>query len=360
MGNAKYNGRLPEDPAILEKEIDGIGRYTAGAICSMAYGISTPIVDGNIHRLLTRLLAIHAPQTAPGTIKVLWQVAEQLVHRLPQGQGIAGDWNQALMELGSQVCKPVNPDCDACPLQKGCKAYMELSRATEPPSSSSEVCDICTPIPSTMAGSVIPSVTVFPMRKEKKASRVEEEVVGVVEWRGEQGRRWLLTKRPEKGLLAGLFEPPTTPVAASVSAEERLDASLATLSDLLDVSSTDLRKDITPRYIGSIPHIFSHINMTYHIQHLVITTTTPPPISASGQERNAVWLDESGVEHANVGTGVKKVWAEVYGSWGSFEARVKVANKPAKKAKKVDKDPVGGGKVVKKIMMPLMPRKAEL
>jgi A/G-specific adenine glycosylase len=107
MSSSKYSGRLPDDPAVLEKEIDGVGRYTAGAICSMAYGVRTPIVgaprsladraddqvDGNIHRL-TRLLAVHAPQTAPGTIKFLWQAAEELVQRLEDVDGVAGDWNQ--------------------------------------------------------------------------------------------------------------------------------------------------------------------------------------------------------------------------------------------------------------------------
>jgi A/G-specific adenine glycosylase len=73
-----------------------LGQLTPGAICSMAYGVRTPIVDGNIHRLFTRLLAVHAPQTAPQTIKFLWTAAEELVSTLPKGvkKGVAGDWNQ--------------------------------------------------------------------------------------------------------------------------------------------------------------------------------------------------------------------------------------------------------------------------
>jgi hypothetical protein len=69
----------------------------------MAYGVRTPIVDGNIHRLFTRLLAVHAPQTAPSTIKFLWAAAEELVEQLPKGEGkkgIAGDWNQVRHETG--------------------------------------------------------------------------------------------------------------------------------------------------------------------------------------------------------------------------------------------------------------------
>lgn len=85
-------------------------------------------VDGNIHRVLTRLLAVHATQTAPSTIKFLWDTAAALVDALPRGlsRGVAGDWNQALMELGATVCKPVNPDCDKCPLKDGCKALKEV------------------------------------------------------------------------------------------------------------------------------------------------------------------------------------------------------------------------------------------
>lgn len=139
--------RLPSDPDVLEKGVPGVGRYTAGAICSMAYGVRTPIVscflhgilstqlsqadshkvDGNIHRVLTRLLALHAPQTSPDTIRFLWSAAEALVDALPRGlgRGIAGDWNQALMELGATVCKPVSPACGGCPVRDGCKAYAE-------------------------------------------------------------------------------------------------------------------------------------------------------------------------------------------------------------------------------------------
>ena len=67
----------------------------------MAYGVRTPIVDGNIHRLFTRLLAVHAPQTAPQTVKFLWTAAEELVSTLPRDlkEGVAGDWNQVRQSM---------------------------------------------------------------------------------------------------------------------------------------------------------------------------------------------------------------------------------------------------------------------
>ncbi|WWC61714.1 A/G-specific adenine glycosylase [Kwoniella dejecticola CBS 10117] len=362
MSKAKYKGRLPDDPLILEKEIDGVGRYTAGAICSMAYGISTPIVDGNIHRLFTRLLAVHAPQTAPSTIKFLWGAAEQLVEKLPfdqNRQGITGDWNQALMELGSQVCKPVSPDCSACPLQSSCKAYAELSAS--PPQPLELPCALCSPVPSSTTVERISSISIFPMRKEKKASRAEEESVLLTEWKGGDGdRKWLFVKRPEKGLLAGLYEPPTTPVESSSTPKTCLETSISALSEIIDFSPAELLKQGQSRYISSIPHIFSHINMTYHIHHSTISDSSavPPPLRET--DRTVVWLSEDEVVHANIGTGVKKVWAEVYGSWGSFDEESPKVKKPKNgttqaRQKKSPLEEVKNGKIVKKIMMPSMP-----
>ncbi|KIR33639.1 A/G-specific adenine glycosylase [Cryptococcus deuterogattii MMRL2647] len=339
MGNSKYDGRLPDDPVILEKEIDGVGRYTAGAICSMAYGARTPIIDGNIHRLLTRLLAVHASQTAPATIKFLWWIADELINHLPSGdkhKGVAGDWNQ-------------------------------LSNPPPLPSTAESDCKLCAPILCDIETDKIPTVMMFPMKKEKKASRVEEESVCVVQWRGDgDQRRWLFIKRPEKGLLAGLFEPPTTPVSAGLSPSERLSASLEALSDYIKITGGDAEGlQTSNRDVGNIPHIFSHINMTYHIHLLTLTSSdNEPPSIKPRTPRPAVWLNGEEVEKANVGTGVKKVWAEIYGSWGSFEES-KMGAVVAKKEKITNnksKPPAANkkGKIVKKVMMPAMPTRKKV
>ncbi|ORX36845.1 DNA glycosylase [Kockovaella imperatae] len=321
MSNPKYKGRLPSDPIELEKGIPGVGKYTAGAICSTAYGTRTPLVDGNVHRLLTRLLAIHASQTGPATIKQLWKSAAEMVDALPDRPGVAGDWNQALMELGSQVCKPTAPDCGSCPLRSSCKAYAEVKR---PPPQPTLACTLCEPIPTT-----IPSVCIFPMRKEKKTSREEHEVVCILEWRSDTDRRWLFTKRPDKGLLAGLYEPPTTPIPPDSTSTDRERLALESLSTYVQLTQSP-----TPRYIASVPHIFSHINMTYHVVHVLVE----PPPGTTLPPTTGIWYDADTVESANVGTGVKKVWAAVYGSWGRFEAKT-------------------APKTIRKVMMPLMPRK---
>lgn len=116
-----------------------------------------------------------------------------------------------------------------------------------------------------------------------------------------------------------------------------------------------------------VQHIFSHINMTYHAQHLVFATdTNEPPAPAAG-----FWLDKDAVEHANVGTGVKKVWAAVFGKWGSFEvdtkgtgkvrAKAKVGAKAGTKAavgkvKSVKVKSEVGTTRVRRVAMPLMPK----
>jgi len=105
-------------PASLDDwlAVPGIGRYTAGAISSIAQGHANPIVDGNVERVFARLTA--SESSGRELHRAAWEWAKQaLDHARP------GDWNQALMELGACVCKPVNPQCDVCPLKKDCKGF---------------------------------------------------------------------------------------------------------------------------------------------------------------------------------------------------------------------------------------------
>ncbi len=114
---AEFKGRLPATAAELIK-LPGIGRYTAGAIASIAFGEKTPVLDGNVIRILTRIFAISKDVQSPAAIKELWDIAAGLV---PQKN--PGDFNQAMMELGATVCFPENPQCGVCPVQKSCKAH---------------------------------------------------------------------------------------------------------------------------------------------------------------------------------------------------------------------------------------------
>ena len=110
------NGIIPNTPEELLK-IKGIGRYTAGAILSIAFQKKAPLVDGNVIRILTRIFAIKSNVASAQTLKKLWVLADMLV---PENN--PGDFNQAMMELGATICLPQNPSCLICPVLKICSA----------------------------------------------------------------------------------------------------------------------------------------------------------------------------------------------------------------------------------------------
>ncbi|MCI0477261.1 MAG: A/G-specific adenine glycosylase, partial [Anaerolineales bacterium] len=113
---ARFDGKIPSTVEELQT-LPGIGRYTAGAIASIAFERDAPAVDGNVTRVLCRYFKIESDPKNAQTQKKLWKLAETL---LPRGH--AGNFNQALMELGATVCVPRNPHCAACPLARGCQA----------------------------------------------------------------------------------------------------------------------------------------------------------------------------------------------------------------------------------------------
>jgi len=114
---ARYGGKVPEDPD-ARRALPGVGPYTAGAIGSIAFDKPEPIVDGNITRVLARILRIDTPIGATATTKRLWEEATRLVPRKRPG-----DFNQALMELGATLCAPRRPRCEQCPLSAECAAH---------------------------------------------------------------------------------------------------------------------------------------------------------------------------------------------------------------------------------------------
>lgn len=112
---ARYGGKVPRDRDARLK-LPGVGRYTAGALGSIAFHAPEPIVDGNVARVLSRLRTIDTPLDSTATQKRLWADAEALV----RGTKRPGDLNQAIMELGALVCTPRSPSCDACPARRWC------------------------------------------------------------------------------------------------------------------------------------------------------------------------------------------------------------------------------------------------
>ena len=116
---SEHAGQFPSEVEALQT-LPGIGRYTAGAISSFAFDQPAAIVEANTERLYARLLALREDVRASASQKLLWQFAEELV---PEKR--AGDFNQALMDIGSKLCRPMDPDCESCPLQKFCVAFQQ-------------------------------------------------------------------------------------------------------------------------------------------------------------------------------------------------------------------------------------------
>jgi A/G-specific adenine glycosylase len=114
----EHGGEVPRDAA-ARRSLPGVGRYTAGAIGSIAFDLPEPIVDGNVARVIARLCAIRTPLGTRDTERLLWAEAEQLAH----GER-PGALNQALMELGALVCTPLGPRCDRCPVAERCAARL--------------------------------------------------------------------------------------------------------------------------------------------------------------------------------------------------------------------------------------------
>ncbi|CAK5272682.1 unnamed protein product [Mycena citricolor] len=328
-----YNGRLPDNARDMQANIPGIGRYSAGAICSIAYGEAVPVLDGNVNRLLSRFLALHASPKAKQTLDILWDAASVFVHDLDASQH-PGDVNQALIELGSTVCKVRDPDCENCTIGSWCAAYIQSQTDQDTGVNSvpdiEDLCSLCEPVPR-------PSpVTVFPMKAEKKKSREELDLVNVIEWRAGSDRRFLLVRRPEGGLLAGLDEFPTCPnISASLSSAQARSSVEDLLSTLLHPDEQSFKSPSKAldglkishiKAAGDVVHVFSHIKKTYRVQWVLLeglsnpptlasTTAGVLPIKKSAKKLNpalsepcTAWVPLDTVASRNIGTGVMKVW----------------------------------------------------
>lgn len=211
-----HDGLLPSEPAAIER-LPGIGRYTAGAIRSIAFKQSAPIVDANVTRVLSRVFALDGDPKSTTVQARLWHLAGLLI---PDGEG--RDFNQALMELGALVCTPADPSCDHCPLLPPCCA------------------------------SNSPDPTAWPQIPPGKATvRVVHCCVVL-----RDGGRVLVTRRPPHGLWGGLWELPRrvceqgeTPAQCAVRAAREVVG--------VDAGSADK--------LATVRHTVTHHAITLHL-----------------------------------------------------------------------------------------------
>lgn len=122
-----HDGRLPDDPAAIRR-LPGIGRYTAGAVLSIAFGKDAAILDTNAARVLSRVFAVRPRGSKARRQRRLWEVAELVTPK----SGAAGEFNQAIMDLGATVCRPRRPACPSCPVRCLCCFRQTAARRGAP------------------------------------------------------------------------------------------------------------------------------------------------------------------------------------------------------------------------------------
>lgn len=242
-----YGGQLPADYEKLLK-LKGIGHYTAGAVASIAYGIPVPAVDGNVLRVLTRVSADDTDIMKQSFRNQMETLLEKLMHGSSDRneknvfswmedaddlrmqvyhQNLAGAFNQALMELGATVCVPNGaPLCEECPWKDLCEAKKQG-----------------------LIGQI-------PVKSKAKPRKIEEKTVLILR----DDDKVAIRKRPQKGLLAGLYELPN--VEGSMGQEE-------VVSLVKQMGYAPIR--IQP--LGEAKHIFSHIE--WHMTGYVIRVEEP-------------------------------------------------------------------------------------
>ena len=214
----EYQGKLPRDLISLQA-LPGVGRYTAGAIGSIAFGIDAPVLDGNVRRVYTRYFNISTPLQTSLTERTLWQIARDL---LPSGR--AGEFNQALMELGALICQPKNPDCNICPLTAGCLANkLNLQES-------------------------------LPVRKKKSPLPHLQVTAAVLQENG----KVFLAKRPPDGLLGGMWEYP----GGKQENNETLPESLR--REILEELSVPIT---VGEPLGTFHHAYTHYKVTLYAFH---------------------------------------------------------------------------------------------
>jgi A/G-specific adenine glycosylase len=218
----KYNGKLPRDLDQLGS-LPGIGRYTLGAIASIAFGLDIPALDGNIKRVYARVFDISEPVDTPQGEKLLWVLAEK---QLPKGD--AGDYNQALMDLDATICIPKTPRCLVCPLMKPCQARQNGTQ------------------------------NLRPVKSPKKAVLHHIHAAGVVL---RDDGSVLLARRPSEGLLGGMWEFPNGRVTGNPLAG--LAEALKTGYNLRLRKSRRRIRDREP--LAIVHHGYTHFTVSVHV-----------------------------------------------------------------------------------------------
>lgn len=285
-----YGGVMPDDKDAVSG-LKGVGPYTTGAILSIAYNKPEPAVDGNVMRVLSRYFLLEEDIAKPATRIRIEKLARQLIP-----EGAAGDFNQALMELGATVCTPKAAHCLPCPVMEHCAARLE-GRVDE-----------------------------LPVKTKAKPPRPEARAVALIEGAGAYAGRLLVRQRPEDGLLAKLWElphvqlhsdEPAGPQAAGKGkAPGRRRAPAPTpsaadgaegISSAHDHAMRELTRQLAEeglpiapvQWMMDVEHVFSHIRWEMGVYRCRILTGAEPGSSGAGADALPAeyrWMDDEEME----------------------------------------------------------------
>jgi len=212
----ELGGRIPETYQALI-ELPGIGQYTAAAISSIAFDRDHPVLDGNVTRVLCRLLRIEEEPTRAQVKARLIAAGEALLAR-----GEAGDFNQAMMELGARVCTPQSPCCPTCPVSGWCRAKAELA-----------------------------DPTALPRKAPRKPKPHYQVAAGLIR----RGDELLIAQRPAEGMLGGLWEFPGGKQEPGETLPECLVREIR--------EELGIKIEVDER-LTSVDHAYSHFSITLH------------------------------------------------------------------------------------------------
>ena len=204
------------------RALPGVGPYTAGAVLSIAYDRDVPAVDGNVFRVLSRLFLIEEDIMKPKSRKTFESIAEYMI---PEGR--AASFNQGLMELGATVCIPKNPRCHNCPVQEQCMAFAEGVQEE------------------------------FPVKEKKKPPRPVDMTAALLR----DGDQLLIRRRPDTGLLAGLWEFPGGERQEGETLEQAL------VRNLQEAHGITVQPE---SLFATVEHTFSHLHWTMRVYDCAI------------------------------------------------------------------------------------------
>jgi len=247
----EYAGELPRDRDELLK-LPGVGRYTAGAVSSIAFDRRAAILDGNVVRVLCRIDKICADPRERATQDLLWRRAEEV---LPRRR--VGTFNSALMELGAMVCTPRSPQCLICPVREHCEAFAAGVQETIPPP-----------------------------RKAKETPLLRRVTFCV-----RRGEQWLIEQRPPRGRWAGMWQFVTLAAEPADADAQPAQAPTSPIAVTKSLQAGLPLRVVRPRHLGTVTHGLTH--RRYHFDVIACETPDAEPGPAPGATR--VWTTLDGL-----------------------------------------------------------------